>query len=309
MIKKISLTLFILLLFTVSACSNSDATDETKQDSLTIQTTLYPIQYIIEEIGGKAVSVETIYPPGVDAHTYEPTSKEVTELAKADAFVYLGAGMEGFASKAASALQGQDVELIEIGTDKALFTDSTEHAADDGHNHSDLDPHIWLDPLRMNQMADILLAELIKLDPEHKDEFEENLTVFKDNMISLNNDFDSTLKNKANKRILVTHAAYGYWELSYDLEQLPISGLSTSDEPSQKQLAEITRLAKDLDINYVIYGQNDANQTAEIIQKHIGAEKLIIHNLAVLTEDDLKNESDYLSLMKENLSTLDKATN
>lgn len=309
LIKKISLTLFILLLFTISACSNSDATDEKNPDNLTIQTTLYPIQYIIEEIGGDAVSVETIYPPGVDAHTYEPTSKEVTEIAKADAFVYLGAGMEGFASKAASALQDQDVELIEIGVDKTLFNESTEHEADDGHEHSDLDPHIWLDPLRMNQMADSLLTELIKLDPEHKDIFEKNLTVFKEKMIGLNEDFDSTLKNKANKKILVTHAAYGYWELSYGLEQLPISGLSTSDEPSQKQLAEVTRLAKDLNINYVIYGQNDANQTAEIIQKHIDADKLIIHNLAVLTEDDLKNEADYLSLMKENLSALDKATN
>lgn len=307
MINKSSLLLFITLLFIISACSSNDDT-ETNKDNLTIKTTLYPLEYIIEEIGGSAVQVETIYPPGVDAHTYEPTSKEITGLAKADAFVYLGAGMEGFADKAASALEKQTVDLIEVGANESLFAHTKD--TDDDHEHdSDIDPHIWLDPLRMNKIADILLLELISLAPEHEAEFKENLRVFKEKMIKLDEDFATTLKTKASKPVLVTHAAYGYWERSYDIDQLAISGLSTSDEPSQKQLAEITRLAKELEIKYVVYGQNDANQTAEIIQKHIGAEKLQLHNLEVLTDKDIKNDSDYLSLMEENLTVLDKATN
>ncbi len=309
MIKRIGLFIFITLLFIISACSNNDNNNQTNQSNLTIKTTLYPLEYIIDEIGGNNVQVETIYPPGVDAHTYEPTSKEITGLAKANAFVYLGAGMEGFADKAASALEKQDVDLIEIGAHESLFAHTSNSDEDDDHdNHSDIDPHIWLDPLRMNKMADILLDELITLAPEHEADFKENLRVFKERMITLNEDFKTTLKNKKNKQVLVTHAAYGYWERSYNIEQLSISGLSTSDEPSQKQLAEITRLAKDLEINYVIYGQNDSNQTAEIIQKHIGAEKLTLHNLEVLTDEDLESGADYLSLMEDNLTVLDKAT-
>lgn len=305
MIKRTSLVLLIILLFIISACSNSnnDSTNETHENKLTIKTTLYPLEYIIEEIGGNNVEVETIYPPGVDAHTYEPTSKEITELAQADAFVYLGAGMEGFASKAASALEKQNVDLVEIGSHDSLFADTAKK------DDSDIDPHIWLDPLRMNKMADILLEELIELAPEFEAEFDENLRVFKEKMITLDQNFENTLKNKHNKQILVTHAAYGYWEKSYNIEQLSISGLSTSDEPSQKQLANIARLAKEQQINYVIYGQNDGNKTAEIIQEHIGADKLTLHNLEVLTDEDIENDADYLSLMEDNLAVLDKATN
>lgn len=305
MIKRTSLVLLIILLFIISACSNSnnDSTNETHENKLTIKTTLYPLEYIIEEIGGNNVEVETIYPPGVDAHTYEPTSKEITELAQADAFVYLGAGMEGFASKAASALEKQNVDLIEIGSHDSLFADTTKKG------DSDIDPHIWLDPLRMNKMADVLLEELIELAPEFEAEFDENLRVFKEKMITLDQDYENTLKNKHNKQILVTHAAYGYWERSYNIEQLSISGLSTSDEPSQKQLANIARLAKVQQINYVIYGQNDGNKTAEIIQEHIGADKLTLHNLEVLTDEDIESDADYLSLMEDNLAVLDKATN
>lgn len=311
MIKRIGFIIFVLLIFVVSACSNEAAT--TNDDQLTIKTTLYPLEYIMSEIGGDNVNVETIYPPGVDAHTYEPTSKEITGLAKADVFVYLGAGMEGFADKAAGALSKQDVKLIEIGAHEELFAhteDTDDH--DDHHDHgenSDIDPHIWLDPLRMNEMADILYDELVSLSPEHAEEFKTNLNSFKENMIGLNDEFESTLKNKENKHLLVTHAAYGYWEINYGLKQLSISGLSTSDEPSQKQLANIARLAIDNDIKYVIYQKNDSNQTADIIRDYIEAEKLELHDLEVLTEDDIKNEADYLTLMGENLKVLDKATN
>ncbi len=310
LIKQYSIIIFTVLLFLISACSNDNQTNN-NQDQLIIQTTLYPLEYIAAEIGGNHVHVETIYPPGVDAHTYEPTSKEITGLAKADAFIYLGAGLEGFADKAASALDKQDVELIEIGKHESLFAHIDDKNNDDSHEHHDgspIDPHIWLDPLRMNQIADILYEELIKLNSENETDFKNNLTQFKETMIDLNNDFENTLKDKDNKQILVTHAAYGYWERIYGIKQLSISGLSTSDEPSQKQLAEIARLAKENNLNYVIYGQNDSNQTADIIKEHIKAEKLQLHNLEVLTEDDLNNDANYLSLMKDNLDVLDKAT-
>lgn len=305
MIKRLGLITFIALLLTITACSSNQ--NNANNEELTIKTTLYPLEYIINEIGDNHVQVETIYPPGVDAHTYEPTSKEITDLAKADAFVYLGAGMEGFANKAANSLETQNLDLIEIGKHDSLFSEgsNTEHEHDD---HGDFDPHVWLDPLRMNKMADILLEELITLAPEHEADFKENSRIFKEEMITLNEDFKTTLQDKKNNQILVTHAAYGYWEEKYNIEQLSISGLSTSDEPSQKQLADIARLAKELEIDYVIYSQNDTNKTAEIIQEHIGAQKLQLHDLEVLTEEDIKADADYLSLMENNLAVLDKAT-
>ena len=39
----------------------------------------------------------------------------------------------------------------------------------------------------------------------------------------------------------------------------------------------------------------------------IGADPLVIHNLAVRTEDDIKNKRDYFSIMDNNLQALKKA--
>src|SRR5699024_11531890 len=140
------------LLLTITACSSNQ--NNANNEELTIKTTLYPLEYIINEIGDNHVQVETIYPPGVDAHTYEPTSKEITDLAKADAFVYLGAVMEGFANKASNSLESQNLDIIEIGKHDSLFSEGSnkEHKYD---NQCDLDPNVWLDSLRINNIVDI----------------------------------------------------------------------------------------------------------------------------------------------------------
>jgi zinc transport system substrate-binding protein len=109
--------------------------------------------------------------------------------------------------------------------------------------------------------------------------------------------------------ILVSHAAYGYWEDAYGIEQLAVAGLSPTEEPSQKELKEIIETAKEHSIQYVIFEQNVTTQVAEIIQKEINAKPLKVHNLSVLTESDIANNEDYLSLMRKNLKTLDQAMN
>jgi len=304
----------IFIISILSACSSTD-TDGNNDGELSIYTSIYPIQYATERIGGDLVSVKTVYPPGVDAHSFEPTSKDMTAIADSNAFFYLGAGMEGFAETAANALANQDVALVEIGKNEELFHNQGEMDAghdhqtedDHGHSHGDHDPHIWLDPLRMIEMADIVKKELIELDPEQEAVFEKNFAELKADLLTLDDDFQETLASKADKKVLVSHAAYGYWEERYGIEQIAINGLSSSSEPSQKELTEIIDQAREFDINYIIFEQNTSNRVTEIIRDEIGAEALTIHNLAVLTDEDLANNEDYLTLMEYNLHVLDKA--
>ena len=54
---------------------------------------------ILQKIGGDYVTVEAIYPPGADSHTFEPSQKQTVQVAKADLFVYNGAELEPFAEK------------------------------------------------------------------------------------------------------------------------------------------------------------------------------------------------------------------
>src|SRR5699024_6234182 len=132
--------------------------------------------------------------------------------------------------------------------------------------------------------------------------------VFKDNMIQLDNEFTEILKPKKNKEILVAHAAYGYWEERYGIKQIAISGLSTNDEPSQRDLTRIVKAAKKHKLPYGIYEQSGTDNVANSIREHIDAKPLYMHNLESLNDEDIQNNEDYLTRMKHNLKVFDKAT-
>ncbi|MHA6251906.1 metal ABC transporter solute-binding protein, Zn/Mn family [Oceanobacillus sp. CAU 1775] len=301
--------LLILAIGIISGCSNqnNDNAEETKP---TIYTTVYPLQFLVQEIAGEEVDAVSVYPSGVDEHTYEPTSRELTSIADGEAFFYIGAGLEAFANTAASALENQDVRLIEIGANEELFLNN-EHDHDheneeDDHHHGDLDPHIWLDPLRMIDIAEIIYDELTDLFPDNQVLFEENLVNLTTELGTLDEEFQLLISSKSNKKILVSHAAFGYWEERYQLEQLSIHGLSTENEPSQKDLIEIVDLANENEIKHIIFEQNVVTRISEVIQQEIDAEVRTLHNLSVLTEDDKTEERDYFSIMRDNLNVLDE---
>lgn len=310
------LFIFIIVLFTsiIGACGN-DANDEKEQKDL-IYTSIYPIQFLTEQIVGNEATVKSVIPPGVDAHSFELSSKEMTDIAKGEAFIFLGAGMESFAEATADALNSQDVTLLEIGKHEELFikdeSDDHDHGHEDDehhHDHGDLDPHIWLDPLRMIDIGKLITAELSDLHPDNQKQYEENMNNLEKELTALDEQFVNVLSKKEHKHVLVNHAAFGYWEDRYGLKQIAISGLSSSEEPSQKDLAKITKIAEEKQMNYVLYDQTGSNRVAKIVQEHLGAEERVLHNLEVLTDEDINHKDDYFSLMKHNLNILDEVTN
>src|SRR5690606_29054524 len=117
------------------------------------------------------------------------------------------------------------------------------------------------------------------------------------------------MKQSSKKEILVSHAAYGYWESRYGIKQISISGLSPSNEPTQKDLKNIINTAKEHNIKFVIFEQNLTSKIAEVVKKEINAQSLTLHNLESVTAEDIKNGADYISIMRQNLETLNKALN
>src|SRR5699024_7581877 len=152
-----------------------------------IYTSIYPIQYIVEQIGDETITTKSIYPPGVDAHSYEPSSREITEIARGKAFFYLGAGMESFAETVADSLENQDVKLIEIATmdESLLSSDKHYHENNGDHNHGDKDPHVWLDPTRMIQMGEVIKDELNSIFPEQQDSLDRKSTRLNSSHVSI----------------------------------------------------------------------------------------------------------------------------
>ena len=127
-----------------------------------MKTTVYPLKSFAQQIGGKYVDVESVYPNGVDPHTYDPSQKQMVDIGKSDLFVYTGDNLDPVAKKIAKAINDKDKTLsLESTLDKnsdLLKGEEHEHEHEHGeehedgeehehHHHGKYDPHIWLDPV------------------------------------------------------------------------------------------------------------------------------------------------------------------
>ncbi|KIY21089.1 metal ABC transporter solute-binding protein, Zn/Mn family [Mesobacillus subterraneus] len=315
--KKLSfiLVLFIIVSSFLSGCGQKEASNAKKDDNqLKVYTTVYPLQYFTQQIGAEFVDVKTIYPPGADEHTFEPSQKDMISLADADLFFYIGLGLEGFVDKAEQTLKNEDVKMLPVGDSLHLDggnNDQAEetHSSDDGHGHGDINPHVWLDPIYANEIALTIKNQLVEQMPEHKDVLEKNYAELSAQLTDLDKEFTEVIRSADRKEIIVSHAAYSYWETRYGLKQINISGLSTTNEPTQQELQNLISHAKDAKIKYVLTEQNFNSKLAKMVQDEIGGKTLTLHNLSVLTDEDIKNNETYFTLMKKNISTLEKALN
>lgn len=306
---------FILMVgIMLASCGKEEAAEQEKQTGeLTVYTTIYPLTFFTQEIGKDLVNVESVLPAGVDEHTYEPTSKTMMDIAGGDLFLYNGLGLEPFGDKLQQSLEAEEVRIVEVGDQVHLEETAEEPHADheheehEGHDHGSVDPHIWIDPQLAAQMAEVVKEELSELRPEHQDEFEQNYQALKKRLSELDGQFQEMADAASRKEFIVSHAAFGYWE-RYGLEQVSIAGLSPTSEPSQKELKEIIETAKAHDTKYIVFEQNVTPRVAEVVQRELNAEALRVHNLSVLTEEDIAKEENYFTLMEKNIQTLQKAT-
>ncbi|MFA1821519.1 metal ABC transporter solute-binding protein, Zn/Mn family [Virgibacillus oceani] len=205
-------------------------------------------------------------------------------------------------------IDGQQIKAVFYGEEHEIVTESAPVTIVIDDHEGDQNPHIWIDPLRMVQAAEIIRDDLVKMNPAEEELYNENFEVLKKELIKLDEAYSELLSQKENKSIIVSHAAFGFWEERYDINQIAIQGLSSTDEPSQKQLTDIINQSEEHELDYVLFEQNSSNRLSEVIQNEIGADALILHNLEVLTEEDIEEGKDYISLMEHNLEVLDEAT-
>lgn len=204
--------LCLSVLFLLSACGKNENNEANEKDeeTLTVYTTVYPLQYFSERIGGSHVDVHSIYPAGADEHTFDPTQKDMMALADADLFFYIGLGLEGFVENAEKTLKNEHVKLIptadlipeeQLGEGHSHEDEEHGHDKHDGHEHDEgehdghgheshlHDPHVWISPNLSIELATSIKEALIDAAPEAKEEFEKNFEQLKEDLEQLDKKF------------------------------------------------------------------------------------------------------------------------
>ena len=274
--------------------SDGSAGTQADDDGLTVAASFFPIETVVDSVGGDAIHLVPLVPPGEEAHDYEPTPEQVAALEDADVVFYLGRDFQPGVQDALDTLPS-DVRTVDLldGVTLLPITDG------DG-----VDPHVWLDPTNMALMGETVAGVLGELDPAGAAEFTSNATTFRSDMEALDGEIAGTLADCDARVVVTTHRAFEYLTNRYDLVQLPIAGISPSEEPSAKTLEAVANAAEEHGVTTIFFEENLPDDLARTVADEIGAEVGVLDPIESPSRDQLDAGETYHSIMLVNAAAL-----
>ena len=321
-LNKIIFIMIVGLLFSGCAQNNNDQKntnpvnnkEPVATEKAVIFTTFYPLYDFAKKIAGDKAEVINLVPAGTEPHDYEPTAQDVVKLNDADILVYNGTGFEGWIEKIIPTLNNKNLIAVDSSRDVDLLTaedtgfvkeeEEADHQDEDREMDGGFDPHYWLAPMQAKKQAKTILDTLVQLDPVNQSFYEENYAKLAEQFDKLDTFIKNIVSQASRKELIVSHAAFGYLTHSYGLKQISISGISPSDEPTQKELRDIIEFAKENQIKYIMFETLVSAKIAEMVQNEIGAQALVLNPLEGLTDEQMAKGKDYFSVMKENAENI-----
>lgn len=332
-IQKLLIILFST--FILTGCSNSKVANE---NSL-VTATFYPLANLTQQVLGDDISVGTIIPNGVEPHDYEPTPNDLIQIYQSKLFILNGAGLDPWAEKLVPELQKKGIKVINLSESVSLLPSSSteeaqheaahededdheyedqhedndehedDHEDDSDHDHGSFDPHFWLDPIIAKSLITDVAAALSKIDSDNKDMFNLNASMAIDKLSALDKAYLEGLSNCSFDTVVTSHSAFNYLAKRYKFKVVSVAGVSPEEEPSPHRLAELTNFVSDNNIKYILFETLVTPKVAETLASEAGVASLVFNPLEGLTSTEIESNSDYISVMYNNLKVLKKALN
>lgn len=272
-----------LLYFISATCSAGQ--------EINVVTTIQPLEYFIEEIGGNYVSITTMIPPGGNPHTYEPTPKQMRSVSRADLYVKLGSGvefelmwmerLESLNTNMAICDISDGIDLIETGVNNH----ADEHDSSD-HVHGSKDPHIWLSPVNGMIIARNILSALTKIDPANRKYYSDNASRLINELNLLTTEIDNRLKGLDKRVFLVFHPSWGYFARDFDLVQIPVE--SNGKEITPYSLSRVIKIAQEKGIGAVFASPQFSDKSASVVANEIKGKLVMIDPMKKEYIDNLR---------------------
>jgi zinc transport system substrate-binding protein len=302
-LMRIAATLLSFALAVTGCAAFSD--DAGSGSGTRVVAAFYPLQYASERVAGDLADVDTLAQPGVEPHDLELTIKETALIADASLVVY----EKDFQPAVDDAVeQNAEGDTLDVSGPADLVTFESEHdhgeEEEHGHDHEGLDPHFWQDPIRLADVADAIADALADADPDHADEYAANAADLRADLEGLDASYTAGLADCERDTVVVSHDAFGYLG-KYDVHIAPIAGLSPEAEPTPADLAELHELIEQDGVTTVFSETLAPPELSETLADDAGVDTEILDPVEGLTEDTA--DEDYLSLMKQNLTALEKA--
>jgi zinc/manganese transport system substrate-binding protein len=211
---------------------------------------------MVQKVGGDRVVVEVLVGPGGDAHVFQPKPSQAKLIGQAQIVFSNGLGFEGWMSRLLNTAKykgrhmvvSEGVKPIEAeGGHEQDRTNHKDHGKKGhGHDHGEIDPHAWQSvPNAMAYVGNIAKG-LCEADAAGCDNYKRNAAAYSSELKALDTDIRALWAAipAAQRRVITSHDAFGYYAKEYGVSFLAPQGVSTDSEASAKGVAQLVRQIK-----------------------------------------------------------------
>jgi zinc/manganese transport system substrate-binding protein len=195
-----------------------------------------------------------------------------------------GVGLEAGLLDVVDAAEADGVAVLRLGDllDPHPFTAVDEHDHEDEAGHEDedeadhgygngLDPHIWMDPVRVADGVPLIAARLLEAGGV---DVTEEAAAYREAILDLHQEI-STLVDEipSDRRKMVTnHFSYGYYADRYGLQMLGtvIPAATTAAETSAADFAALVELLKQEQVPVIFGSTTEPAALAEVLAEEVG---------------------------------------
>lgn len=198
-----------------------------------VLVSIAPYRFIAERIAGPGFDIGTVVPAASNPHSFEPTSAQVTNMARSQVWFRIG---EPFEQKIIPILQAGNPKLSVADLRDGIEM-IEEHLGCKSCSMDHFDRHIWLSPKLAQKQAQLIEKVLSDAFPDQKELFQENCAKLCRDLNDLDGEIRDILKDVENRTVLVSHPAFAYFCKDFDLVQLSVE--YEGKDPRPKHLEEI----------------------------------------------------------------------
>lgn len=245
---KISRIAFALLALVMGISSTHEASARVR-----VTTTTTDLAALAQTIGGEHVEVHSLSRPLQDAHFLDATPGMVVRISRSDLFIENGLDLE----------MGWVPEVIRDTRNRRVRPGGPGHVnasegiqaiqvpdrimRDMGDVHPSGNPHYTLEPVIAQQAARNIANGLIRVAPQHADDFRANLQAYIDRSSEVVAAWQAKFEPHAGAQVIIYHKHFDYMLKSLGLDIVaamePLPGLA----PSARHIAGLIAQYRDAD--------------------------------------------------------------
>lgn len=295
----------LLMAFLVSCGTSQQIDRNSDQSKLNVVSTFLPITLFTDAVAGECATVTSLIPPNLGPHDFQASPADISALSYASVLVKNGLGMEYFLDKLIDSANNKSLQVVDTSRGVAVIRsdDDQDEAKQGDQEYGEVNPHIWLDPLRAVQQVENIRDGLVEADPDCADGYTKRAAAYASQLKGLNTTIATQLKPFRGQTFIAFHDFAPYFAERYGLKADFVVDVPEMN-PTPEDLQRVSKKVQQSQLKALLSEPQEGDRSFNALALDLGVKVVTFDPLETGSEQASKQPDTYFKVMDKNVVSL-----